>query len=93
MTDPVIDAPVIDSSWPVSDATDTYPAVTVPRTPPPAPLLTGETRAADGGIEGPTVSGGTPESGPPGSGSRSGTSEGSAPATGAAPGLPGTASA
>jgi hypothetical protein len=58
--------PQADSSWPVSDATDTYPAVTIPRTPLPAPLLPGETRAADGGIESATAGEHTLESGPQG---------------------------
>jgi hypothetical protein len=45
------DVPVVDMSDPTAPATDTSPAQSVPKMPPPAGLLEGERRAADGGVE------------------------------------------
>lgn len=57
MTEPLdlADVPVIDASEPVSEATATQPAMSTPRMPPPASLLEGERRAADGGVEAATT--------------------------------------
>lgn len=56
MTEPgLIDTPVTDVSEPVAAATPTRPALSTPRMPPPAGLLEGEWRAADGGVESTTA--------------------------------------
>lgn len=49
MTD-LADVVALDASWPISEATDTTPAMSVQRTPPPAALMVGEQRAEDGGV-------------------------------------------
>lgn len=44
-------APTVDVSQPTAPAKNGLPAMSVPTMPPPAPLLPGEQRAADGGVE------------------------------------------
>lgn len=53
----------LDASHPIADATDTTPAMSVQRMPPPAALMVGERRAEDGGVV-LVATGYTPESGP-----------------------------
>lgn len=60
MTD-LADVVALDSSWPISDATDTAPAMSTHRMPPPVALMVGERRAEDGGVV--RVTGYSPESG------------------------------
>lgn len=43
--------PVVDATERTAPATATSPAQAVPQMPPPAGLLEGERRAADGGVE------------------------------------------